>query len=52
MLLQHRTPGNTETLIKIRLQVVEVSARYDDKCISGLTNSDKDRSLVQVGSEC
>ena len=44
--LHHRT------LIKLRLQVVEVSARYDDQCISGLTNFDRDRSLVQVGCEC
>lgn len=33
---------------KLGLQVVEVAARYDDQCISGHSNADKDRSLVQV----
>ncbi len=33
---------------QLSLQVVEVSARYDDTCISGDTHQQRDTNLVQV----
>ena len=35
-------------LSRVSVQVVEVSARYDDTCISGNNPSQRDANLVQV----